>query len=171
MRSPRRSDGALKTAKHALALVLCAVGVASCAPTSTPEQQVRDVIAAGEAAAEDRDHRALMALVSQHFTDSQGGDVASVSQHLRAYLMAHPGLRLATRIDSVKFPYDDMAQVRLTLGTLAGGITGRVARDKGDAEAERLDLAANLHSIELELQREGDDWKVTRAEWDSLVGS
>jgi len=158
----------IKTAMFALAL--CAGGAASCAPTSTPEQQVRDVIAAGEAAAEDRDHRALMALVSQEFTDSRGGDVASVSQHLRAYLMAHPGLRLATRIDSVKFPYDDMAQVRVTLGTLAGGVDDQVPREKGGAQGRQIDLAANLHSIELELQREGDDWKVTRAEWDSLVG-
>ena len=153
-----------------LALALCAGGVVGCAPASTPEQQVRDVIAAGEAAAESRDHRALMALVSQDFTDSQGGDVASVSQHLRAYLMAHPGLRLATRIDRVKFPYDDMAQVRMTLGTMAGGTDDRVAGET-EAAAARLDLAANLHSIELELQREGDDWKVTRADWDSLVGS
>jgi hypothetical protein len=159
----------LKTAMFAL--TVCAGAVAGCAPTSTPEQQVRDVIAAGEAAAEDRDHRALMALVSQDFTDSQGGDVTSVSQHLRAYLMAHPGLRLATRIDSVKFPYDDMAQVRVTLGTLAGGVDGPAQREKNEARATQLDLAANLHSIELELQRDGDDWKVTRAEWDSLVGS
>ena len=153
------------------ALVLCAGAVASCAPTSTPEQQVRDVIAAGEAAAEDCDHRALMALISQDFTDSRGGNVASVSQHLRAYLMAHRGLRLATRIDSVKFPYDDMAQVRVTLGTLAAGVDGGAPREKSDAKARQIDLAANLHSIELELQREGDDWKVRRAEWDSLIGS
>jgi hypothetical protein len=154
-----------------LALVLCAGGVLGCAPASAPEQQVRDVIAAGKAAAEDRDHRALMALVSHDFTDGQGGDAASVSQYLRAYLISHPGLRLATRIDSVKFPYDDMAQVRVTVGTLAGGMAGELPGDKGAAEAKRLDVAANLHSVELELQREGGDWKVTRAEWDSLVGS
>jgi hypothetical protein len=85
--------------------------------------------------------------------------------------VAHPGLRLATRIESVRFPYDDMAQVRLTLGAMSGGAVDEVTPQKGAAETEPVDLAANLHGIELELQREGDAWKVTRAAWDSLVGS
>lgn len=149
------------------AFVLCVGVTLGCAPRATPEQQVRAVVAAGEAAAENRDHRALMALVSSRFTDDRGGDVEELAQHLRAYLMSHPALRLATRIEDVQFPYDDMARARVTVGTLSTGADDQAV----GPGANLLDLAADLHSIELELQREGNDWKVTRAQWTSLGGS
>jgi len=141
--------------------VLAANG--ACAPGSTPEQQVRAVLAAGEAAAERRDHRALMALVSPDFADAYGGGDGELSRMLRAYLVAHPAVHLVTRVESVEFPYTDLAQLRLTVGML-----GRDGRANAE---ESLTLAADLHAVELELRLEDGDWKVTRAEWNSLVSS
>jgi hypothetical protein len=144
-----------------LGIALAASG--ACTPASSPEQQVRAVVAAGEAAAERRDHRALMALVSTDFEDAYGGGDRELSRMLRAYLVAHPSVHLVTRVESVEFPYTDLAQLRLTVGTLG--------REAGVNAEQTFNLAADLHSIELELRLEDDDWKVTRAEWNSLVSS
>ena len=73
---------------------------------------------------------------------------------LRGYLVANPSIRVATRIERIEFPYEDMARVELMVGTLGRGGQGP------------LDLDADAQSVELELQREGGDWRVTRADWE-----
>jgi hypothetical protein len=120
---------------------------------------VRAVIVAGEDAAERRDHGDLMALVSQRFQGANGESIEDLSQLLRGYLLAHPSVHLATRIEQVEFPYDDLAKVRLTVGMLG--------RETGATGAAALDLAADVQEVELELQRDSGDWKVTRASWGS----
>ena len=67
------------------------------------------------------------------------------------------GIPLLTRIDSVEFPYRDLARVRVTVGTL-----GREA-----AGATTFELAADISEIVLELKLEDDEWKVVRAAWQS----
>jgi hypothetical protein len=128
--------------------------VSACGERSTPEQQVRAIIAAAEDAAERRDHGDLVALLSPRFEGARGEDAREVSRLLRAYLAANPSLHVTTRIEGIDFPYQDMARVELTVGTLGRGGQGAFGLD------------ADAKSFELELQREGDDWRVTRAEWD-----
>jgi hypothetical protein len=142
--------------KALAAAVALAAGlvVSACGERSTPEQQVRAVIEAAEDAAERRDHGDLMALLSPRFEGAHGEDAREVSRLLRAYLVANPSLEVVSRIETIDFPYRDMARVELTVGTLGRGGQGA------------LDLDADAKSFELELQREGDDWHVTRAEWD-----
>ena len=94
-----------------------------------------------------------MELVSRDFEGARGEDAREVSRMLRGYLVAHPSIHVATRIDQVDFPYEDMARVRLTVGTL-----GRDVR--------ALEVAADTQAVELELQRRDGEWRVTRAEWD-----
>ena len=126
--------------------------LAACGRESSPEQQVRETIAAGERAAEDRDAGALLDLISEHYSDEQGRDAALLAKYVRGYLLTHPSIHLVTRIESVEFPYRDLARVRVTIGSLA----------REDAGAS-LDLAADVDEVEIELTREGDDWRVTRA--------
>jgi hypothetical protein len=150
----------------ALLLAICCCVTAACAQRTSPEAEVRAVIEAAEVAAEARDHRALMSLASPDYTDASGADARELSQRLRAYLIAHPSVRIVTRTETIEFPYVDMAQVRVSVGMLARNSPVDPA---GDASSLFV-LGADLYTLELELQREGDDWKVTRAEWDSLVG-
>ena len=126
----------------------------ACGDRRTPEQQVRDVIAAAEDAAERRDHGDLLALLSPRFEGGHGEDAREISRLLRGYLVANPDLRVATRIERIEFPYEDMARVELTVATLGHG--GRGA----------LDLDADAQAIELELRREKGSWLVTRAGWE-----
>ncbi len=133
-----------------------ALAVAGCGDQQTPDARVRAVIAAGEAAAEARDLSGILEHVAPAFRDAQGGGREELKQYLRGYLVTHPSVHLLTRIDSVEFPYRDLARVKLTVGTLG----------TGSAETAGFDLAADVHDVVLELQFEDDAWRVVRASWD-----
>jgi len=147
--------GFFRRATAALAMG-AALAVAGCGEQETPDTRVRAVIAAGEAAAEARDLSGILEHVAPAFRDAQGGGREELKQYLRGYLVTHPSVHLMTRIDSVEFPYRDLARVKLTLGTLG----------TGSIEAAGFDLAADVHDVVLELQFEADAWRVVRATWD-----
>jgi hypothetical protein len=139
-----------------IALAMGAVlAFAGCGDRETPDARVRAVIAAGEAAAEARDLSGILEHVAPAFRDAQGGGREELQQYLRGYLVTHPSVHLLTRIDSVEFPYRDLARVKLTVGTLGTGST----------ETAGFDLAADVHDVVLELQLEDDAWRVVRASW------
>ena len=139
------------------AATLLALLVSACGPSGTPESRVRAVVAQGEEAAEARDLSALVDLVSPGFQDGRGGNRDDLKQYLRGYFVTHQSIHLLVRVDSVEFPYSDMARVSLTLGTLG----------RESAGASAFDLAADVHDVELELQLEDGEWRVTRASWQS----
>lgn len=139
------------------AATLLALLVSACGPGGTPESRVRAVVAQGEEAAEARDLSALVDLVSPGFQDGRGGNRDDLKQYLRGYFVTHQSIHLLVRVDSVEFPYKDMARVSLTLGTLG--------RDSAGVSA--FDLAADVHEVELELQLEDGEWRVTRGNWQS----
>jgi len=144
--------------RSTIALAMGAVlAFAGCGDKESPDAQVRAVIAAGEAAAEARDLSGILEHVAPAFRDAQGGGREELKQYLRGYLVTHPSVHLLTRIDSVEFPYRDLARVKLTVGTLGTGST----------EAAGFDLAADMHDVVLELQFEDDAWRVVRAAWQS----
>jgi hypothetical protein len=134
-------------------LVLC---LAACGPGETPESQVRAVVARGEKAAEARDLSGLMDLVSPKYQDGQGAGREDLKQYLRGYLVTHQSIHLLVKVDSVEFPYKDMAKVAVTLGTL-----GR------EAATSTFDVAGDVYDVDLELQLDDGDWRVTRARWHS----
>lgn len=138
-------------------IALLALLAAACGPDATPEAQVRAVIARGEVAAEARNLSGLMDLVSPKYQDGQGAGREDLKQYLRGYLVTHQSIHLLVKVDSVEFPYKDMAKVSVTLGTL-----GRDA-----ATASTFDLAADVYDVELEFQLDDGDWRVTRARWHS----
>ncbi len=147
-RAPRSRPGL------ALLAVLVTV-VTGCGESQTPEAMVRGVIAQGEQAAEARDLSGIMDLVAPAFEDGQGGGRDELKQYLRGYLVAHQAIHLLTKVESVEFPYRDMAKVSLTLGTLG----------RDSAAATAFDLAADVYDVELELALDDGEWRVTRASW------
>jgi hypothetical protein len=138
-------------------LAALATFIAGCGESQTPDAKVRAVIAQGEQAAEARDLSGIMDLVAPAYSDGQGGGRDELKQYLRGYLVAHQAIHLLTKVESVEFPYRDMAKVTLTVGTL-----GRDA-----AAATAFDLAADVYDVELELALDDGDWRVTRAGWRS----
>lgn len=122
---------------------------------------MRAVVATAQAAAEERDVAAIMDLVSARYEDADGRGAAELARTLRGYFLAYRSAHLVARVETVEFPYRDQAKLRLTVGTL-----GRRA-----TPSDAISIAANVHEVTLELQREGDRWKVTRAEWQPLVSA
>ena len=139
-------------------LATLATFIAGCGESQTSDARVREVIAKGEQAAEARDLSGIMDLVGPAYSDGQGGGSDELKQYLRGYLVAHQAIHLLTKVESVEFPYRDMAKARLTVGTL-----GRDA-----AAATAFDLAADVYDVELELALDGGEWRVTRASWRSV---
>ncbi len=122
---------------------------------------MRAILATGEAAAEERDLRALMRLVSSRYEDEAGGSAVELNQTIRGWFLLHPSVHLLTRVESIEFPYRDLARVHLTVGTL-----GREA-----SAADTLRIAADVHEVQLELRLERGEWKVTRAAWQPVVST
>lgn len=146
----RRFLGAL-----AGAIVAATTLVAGCGREVSPEEQVRAVIAAGEAAAEERDLAGILEHVAPAFRDANGGGAEELKRYLRGYLVMHQSVHLLTRVESVEFPYRDYARVQLKVGMLG----------RETADSASLDLAAEVKDVVLELALEDDGWKVVRAAW------
>lgn len=158
MTNPRPAQCALRPRRILPWLAACLL-LAGCGTDTSPEQQVRTVIASAQAAAAERNLSGIMDLVSPRYEDGQGGSAVELSRTLRGYFIANQSVHLLTRVESVEFPYKDMARVHLTVGTL-----GRKA-----SPADTLELAADLQDVHLELRLERGEWKVTRAEWQPVV--
>ena len=134
---------------------LLALALAACGPRGTPESQVRAVVTSGEEAAEARDLSGLMDLVSPAYQDGQVGSRDELKQYLHGYLVTHQSIHLLTRVEKVAFPYRDLAKVTLTVGTLG----------RESASATAFNVAADVYEVELELQLDDGEWRVTRAQW------
>jgi hypothetical protein len=128
--------------------------LAGCSDDTSPEQQVRAVIASMEHAAEERDVGDLMKHVSAAYRDSQGQDRAEASRSARGYFIANQSIHLLTRIESVEFPSPDEARVRLQVG-MAG---------RGGAQGAG-GLSADLYDFDVALVHEDGEWKVSFADW------
>ncbi|HSQ68763.1 MAG TPA: hypothetical protein VLM41_01655 [Steroidobacteraceae bacterium] len=145
----------------AVLLAAAALVAGGCGRPDSPEQQVRAVVAAGESAAESRDLAALMDLVAEDYLDADGLGRDELRNYLRGYLLAHPSISLVTRIESLDFPYRDMARLRLTVGMLG----------HGEGAGAALDAAADLHEVQLELVQQDGDWRVRRSAHRSTFGN
>jgi hypothetical protein len=129
--------------------------VAACGAPATPEQEIRTLIAAAEESAEARDASALKELVADDYLDSSGRDAADLRGYLHAWLVAHPSVRLLTRVDSIELEGTQQARVALTVGML-----GR------EAESDSAwDLAGDVWRFDLGLARESEGWRLVRADW------
>lgn len=143
-----------RAARTIAALALASLSVA-CAREPSPAQQVRAVLAAAERGAESRDLPAVMALVAMDYADQNGFDRARLRDFLRGYFLLHPRLALLTRIESLEFPADDLARLRVTVGVLG---------TRAERDGEDWSLAAQVRSFDLELVRADGDWRLLRAE-------
>jgi hypothetical protein len=138
-----------------LSLVAITLLVA-CSKTTTPDAQVRATIAQAETAVKKKDIAALKGLVSDAYTDAQGQDKRAVEAVLRYYFLRNESIHLLTRIQSVTLPQKDDALAVVYVAMAAQPATSA-------QELERL--RADLYRFDVELVKEGDDWRVRRAQW------
>ena len=136
-------------------LLLMALVVTSCGGDTSPEAQVRAVVAEAEAAAEARDASALLDLIADDYRDSRGNGADEIRRYVRGYLVAHQSVHLLVRIEELELKATDLARLRATVA-----MVGREAEG-----AATWDLAADVHEFDVTLAREDGEWRVTRADW------
>jgi hypothetical protein len=140
--------------RHCLiAGAMAAALLSGCARDEGPEARLRAVVAEAEAAGEARSPRAVLRLLAPDFRAGDGADAATLERYLRGWFLAHPSVHLLTRIERVELLAEDLAEMDVTVAMLGS-----------EADAS-FDLAADVYLVELTLAREGDDWRVTRADW------
>jgi hypothetical protein len=140
----------------ALAVLLLAIGCGPAAPT--PEQQLRQWVAAVESAAEGKARAPIMELVAKAYNDSRGNARDDVDKLLRLYFIRQSRIGLMTAIDRIELSGDQAARMTVTVG-MSG--------------AENRTLGINAYRCELELEADGEpqdysDWQLLSARWGEL---
>ena len=133
--------------------VIVLTTAASCARNEdSAEAQIRSWISSGVEAAEAKARRDLVAMISPAYGDSRGNGRDDIENMLRAYFLRAKTVALVTNVDEVRIVADGYAEVSLTVGMV--GRTDSV-----------LGFNADAYRFELELGREGDDWRLISARW------
>ena len=142
--------------KHYLKLSLICVVLAGCGNTAGgPEEALRAWVNAAEEAAEERDRRGLLALISENYADGRGNDYEGVGQMLRVYFLRQQSIALLVTIDDIVLSGDTAALLKLTVG-MAG------------TNNSALGVSADAYNFELELQADDDEWLLIGARWSEL---
>ncbi len=121
------------------------ISLNACGARSSDEEQVRELFASAETAAEDRDASDVLALVADDYEDANGFDKTQLRDFLRGYFLVNPKLELLVNVESLEFPANGIAQAELTVTRVS----------LSDPQQLRL---------KVELRRTGNDWRVKRAD-------
>ncbi len=141
-----------------LALTLfCGVIVACGGPAPGPEEQVRDWLRQGQLAAEAKDRRALMDLISPAYADARGNSRDNLGNLLRIYFLRQQSIALLTKIEKITIIGGTAAEVSLT-AAMAG------------TNDSVIGFSADAYRFAFELEHDGDDWLLIAAKWGQFGG-
>ena len=136
-------------------LVCFLVPILTACGAADPASELRDLIESTEMAAEERRTSHFRALLSESYTDARGNDRERMIDIVRGYFLTHQSLNVITRIESIELIGADVAEVSLVAGVLGQR-----------AGASLLGgLEGQLYDLELELVRDGGDWRIIGARW------
>lgn len=144
-----------------LTRTLCTISVALLAlaacgePPSEPEEELRAWVAAGVEAAENKERRSLVGMISESYADGRGNERSDIENLLRVYFLRQNKIGLLPNIEEITVYGDTAAELVLTVG-MAGTNDGV------------LGFSADAYRFELELEKDGDDWQLIAARWGEL---
>ena len=140
---------------------LCTLGVvvltltACGGPSSAPEEQLRAWVAAGADAAQDKNRRELVSMISESYADARGNERGDIENLLRVYFLRQHKIALLTSIEQITVYADTAAKVEMTVG-MAG------------TNDSVMGLSADAYRFELELEKDADEWQLISARWGEL---
>jgi hypothetical protein len=139
---------------------LIAAAVLSACSDSEPtrEAELRALIDHAEAYAEARDRGALVALAHGDYLGPDGQSIAELEGLLRLHFLRNRSVHLLTRVTDISFTHPEEAEMTV-LVAMAG-------RPLPEDQAESL-VRADLMRIHLTLRKQGEDWRVSSAGWES----
>jgi len=136
--------------------LMCLVLLSGCGgPEAGPEEQLRQWVSAGRQAAETKERRDLLDLISPAYVDTRGLDRDDIGDRLRVYFLRQQSIKLLTSIEEIRLYGDSAAEIDLTVGM--AGINDSV-----------FGFSADAYRFQLELERDGEDWLLISARWGEL---
>ncbi len=135
--------------------LLAACGGSGDADPYNPEDELREWVSRGEAAAEDKDRGRLLEMISEDYADGRGNDHESIGDLLRVYFFRQQSIALLTSIDEITLMGDTAALVNVTVG-MAGTGSGIIGLD------------ADAYRFEFELEKPDDEWKLIGARYGKI---
>jgi hypothetical protein len=122
----------------------------------TPEDQVRRVIDALQAAAEARDVGAMKEQLSESYKDAQGNDRRTVLGMATGHFMRNKSVYVFSRIVAVEIAEPGLARAEALVA-----LAGRPVKDLSALAQVRADL----YRFDLRLRDERGTWRVISAAW------
>lgn len=151
----RRNPGRLGRA--ALALVLVSAVAAGCRKQRSPEDQIRETIAAIEDAVEDKDVKTVRGFIADRYRDAEEHDRQEVLAFLHVLFRRHPAIHLLTRVTAVEIAASGEAH-----GTVLAAMASTPIKVLEDLPR----VQADVNRFDLTFVRTGPNaWQVTTASW------
>lgn len=139
-----------------LVILLAALSACSGDPAN-PEQQIQDMISAGEEAVEARSIMAVLDFIADDYQDNHGRQKKDIKQLVVGYILRNKSIHLLSRVQGVALDEDDTrADVILYVGMAGVPV----------ASTDQLAFTrADLYRFDLSLVLEEDDWRVVDGSW------
>ena len=134
-----------------LAWLVCLALSACGGPASAPEEEIREWVRVGVEAAQAKERRQLVGMISPAYADTRGNQRDDIENILRWYFLRMNSVRLVTSIEDI---------------TVIGEVVVKVAR-AGTRDGV-LGFSADAYRFALELERGSDDWRLISARWGEL---
>ena len=146
----------MKTLIPLIVALFLSVAVSGCSPqVQSPEEEIRQFIDRGIAAAEDRSAGTLADMIHEQYADRKGFTRQQLVKTLRLYFFRHDNIHLFRKIDHIQLHGTREATVELSVA-MAGSVVSEASAWSG--------LRANVYRFQLELSKD-DDWLLRKAEW------
>lgn len=127
--------------------------VAACGGSATPaEEQIREWVSRGVEAAEAKQRRTLVDMISPAYVDARGNKRDAIEGMLRYYFFRMNSVELITSIENISVIGDSAAEVLVTVG-MAGTHNGA------------LGFSAEAYRFSFELEAVDGDWQLISARW------
>ena len=132
-----------------LALVACG------GPSTAPEEELRAWVAAGVDAAEHKERRRLVDMMSAAYADARGNERDDIENLLRVYFLRQNNIKLLPAIEDIRVLDETAANIELTVA-MAGTNDGV------------LGFSADAWRFALELEKDRGEWRLSAARWGEL---
>ena len=143
--------------KHCIIFILLLLTAACGENSSTPEQQVKKVIANIEQGIEEGSLSQVVDHIDDYYIDHNGWTKKDITRYLQLQILRNQNITLLSRITSLEIS-KNTASVELSVASAARGTNLTI-------EANRL--KADIHNISIVLNNNSGSWNIVSSSWDN----